>query len=221
MTVRVKICGITTRNDACNAIECGADFIGIIVDIAGSQRSVPPEIATEISAGIATTVVLMEARVKIIIPALRRINPYAVQLIGPYSLTDIAQLKQACSSSVWMTVHVPPGGCSSTPALVDRINRLHAAGLDAIVLDTLVAGLKGGTGRTCDWDTAAAIVRATELPVFLAGGLNPDNIARAADAVRPFGVDVSSGVETSPGRKDPGSVSRFIKLARSTGGSAP
>jgi phosphoribosylanthranilate isomerase len=217
MSVRTKICGITNRNDACTALKCGADYIGIIVDIAGSRRSVPAEAAHEIIAGIDSAVVLMEGRLETITAVVRRMHPHAVQLIGAYSPEDIHCLKQDCGTLLWMTLYVPPFGSGASVDLVRSIARLHEAGLDAIVLDTQVPGHKGGTGRTCDWDTAAEVVRTAALPVFLAGGLTPENVAHAADAVRPFGVDVSSGVEISPGHKDPSAVSRFIKQARSAG----
>lgn len=220
MTMRIKICGITTRDDACSALAHGADYIGIIVDIAGSPRSVTVAEAARISAGIGPVVVLMEAPFAAIAAALCRVKPHAVQLIGAYAPEDIRQLKQSGGTPVWMTVHVPPAGRTATADLERSIGRLHAAGLDAIVLDTLLAGHKGGTGQTCDWDAAAAIVRTAALPVWLAGGLTPDNVAGAAAAVRPFGVDVSSGVESSPGRKDPDKVARFIHHARSAAGTA-
>ncbi|MBM4311206.1 MAG: phosphoribosylanthranilate isomerase [Deltaproteobacteria bacterium] len=220
MTMRIKICGITTRDDACNALAHGADYIGIIVDIAGSRRSVTLAEAARISAGIGPVVLLMEAPAAAIAAALCRVQPHAVQLIGAYAPDDIRQLKQSVGTPVWMTVNVPPAGRTAAVDLERSIERLHASGLDAIVLDTLLAGHKGGTGRTCDWDAAAAIVRSAALPVWLAGGLTPDNVARAAAAVRPFGVDVSSGVESTPGRKDPDKVARFINHACSAAGPA-
>jgi len=220
MTMRIKICGITTRDDACSALEHGADYIGIIVDIAGSSRSVTIAEAAQISAGIGPVVALMEAPVPSIVAALCRVQPHAVQLIGAYAPDDIRHLKQSGSTRVWLTVHIPPAGRTTVADFERRIERLHTAGLDAIVLDTLIAGHKGGTGQTCNWDTASAIVRSAALPVWLAGGLTPANVASAATAVRPFGVDVSSGVESTPGRKDPDKVARFISHARSAAGTA-
>jgi phosphoribosylanthranilate isomerase len=217
MSVRVKICGIMCRQDADWALANGADYIGIIVDIAGSPRTVTVETAARICSGITSSVVLMEAPADAIVAALGIIQPLAVQLVGRYAPEDIRRLKQAGGSAVWMTIHVPPAGAAACD-IVRRIDQLHAAGLDAIVLDTLLAGHKGGTGLTCDWDTAADMVRCAPLPVFLAGGLTPDNVARAAAAVRPYGVDVSSGVEACPGRKDPEKVARFMQQARSTAG---
>ncbi len=219
MTVRVKVCGITSREDASCAFSRGADYIGIIVDIAGSPRSVTIGAASLITSVFKPVVVLMEAPAAAIVPALDRLQPSAVQLVGHYEPDDILRLKQACDTDVWMTVHVPPAG-GSVRDLERRIVRMHTAGLDAIVLDTLVAGQKGGTGRTCDWKTAADVVSSVPLPVFLAGGLTPDNVADAAAAVRPYGVDVSSGVEASPGHKDPEKVARFIKQSRSVGAAA-
>jgi len=216
MTLQIKICGITNRDDACVVQKCGADYMGIIVDIAGSRRAVTAEAAAEISAGIEKIVLVMDGPVMEIARALRRVQPNAVQLIGHRPLSSLQKLKQASAGTqVWQTVHVPRNGDRTCHDLSQHISRLQQAGLDAIVLDTLVPGVKGGTGQTCDWDAAAALVRSSPLPVFLAGGLNHENVARAIAAVKPAGVDVSSGVEIGPGRKDPQKVSFFMQQARS------
>jgi phosphoribosylanthranilate isomerase len=84
--------------------------------------------------------------------------------------------------------------------------------VSALLLDACVPGQFGGTGQRCDWSLAARI--AARQTVVLAGGLNPDNVAEAVQQVRPYGVDVSSGVEESPGRKDPEKVAQFIRMAK-------
>jgi phosphoribosylanthranilate isomerase len=84
---------------------------------------------------------------------------------------------------------------------------------DAVLLDAYVAGARGGTGHTFDW-TLATLTREHVSKLFLAGGLNPDNVAAAVAAVRPFAVDVCSGVETSPGRKSPQLMRRFVEQVR-------
>ena len=198
MTVQIKICGITCREDAQKARECGADYIGIIVNIAGSRRSVAIQQAVEISSGIPSTVLLMEGQISSIETALRHIRPYAVQLIGQFPPGDIRSLKCVTDVKIWKTVHVPRSGHDASHELEHQIAELQQAGIDAIVLDTLVPGHKGGTGQTCDWHSAARIVQSVELPVFLAGGLTPENVTQAIAEVKPFGVDVSSGVESSP-----------------------
>lgn len=211
MTVKIKICGITCREDAQKARECGADYIGIIVNIAGSRRSVSTQQAVEISSGIPSTVLLMEGQLTSIETALRHIKPHAVQLIGQFPPGDIRRLKGVMDVKIWKTVHVPRRGNDASQELEHQIAELQQAGIDALVLDTLVPGHKGGTGQTCDWHSAATIVQTVELPVFLAGGLTPENVRRALSVVKPFGIDVSSGVESSPGCKDHEKISRFIR----------
>ncbi len=216
MTVKIKICGITCREDAQAAQACGADYIGIIVNIADSRRSVTPQKAAEISISLPSTVLLMEAPVETIKAAVHRIRPHAVQLIGPFSVEDINTLKRETNVEIWKSIHVPRSGQSVSQELKQQIKELHHAGIDALVLDTLVPGHKGGTGQTCDWNTAARIVESVEIPVFLAGGLTPGNVVQAIGMVKPFGVDVSSGVENSPGNKNLDKVTQFIQKASMT-----
>lgn len=95
----------------------------------------------------------------------------------------------------------------------ERMVRL-APGADRLLLDAFHRLAYGGTGLTVDWDVAAEVVRKSPIPVVLAGGLTPDNVAEAIQIVRPFGVDVSSGVEVSPGVKDAGKMREFVSEAR-------
>jgi len=213
MSVRVKICGITNRGDACAARERGADYIGIIVDIQGSRRSVNLQQAAEIADGIPEIVLLMDCGIKEIITAQQLIQPHAVQLVGATSLSDITLLKGKTGVNIWKTVPLPCRKHENPLELMQHIAELQKNNIDAIVLDTLVPGLKGGTGKTCDWETAAKIIHTVNCPVFLAGGLKPENIAQAIAEVQPFGVDVSSGVEAEPGIKDLEKISRFIHTA--------
>jgi phosphoribosylanthranilate isomerase len=213
MSVKVKICGVTNNEDACAVREQGADFIGIIVNIYGSRRSVTLQQAAEIAHGIPEIILLMDGAVKEMVTAGQHIQPYAIQIVGAISYDDIEVLKGETDAAIWKTVALPRCKNENLLELKRHIDGLQKIAIDAIVLDTLVPGLKGGTGKTCDWETAADIVRSVDCPVFLAGGLNPDNIARAIARVRPFGVDVSSGVENEPGRKDLDKVSRFIRAA--------
>ena len=216
MTVKIKICGITCREDAHAAQAGGADYIGIIVNIADSRRSVTLQKAADISISLPATVLLMEAPVETIKTAVHRIRPHAVQLIGPFSVEDINTLKRETNVEIWKSIHVPRPGQNVSQELKQQLKELHHAGIDALVLDTLVPGHKGGTGQTCDWNTAARIVESVEIPVFLAGGLTPENVAQAIGMVKPFGVDVSSGVENSPGNKNLEKVTRFIQQASIT-----
>lgn len=213
MTVHIKICGITTIADAQSACSLGADYVGIVVNIAGSRRSVTPTTAAEICACIPRPVLLMEGPAGVIEATLGQIKPYAVQLIGPCSPAEMMRIKEKTGVKLWKPFHIPRKDDTRKNNLARQIDELHSSPIDAVVLDTLIPGCKGGTGQTCDWETAATIVRTCRLNVFLAGGLSPDNIAQAIAAVQPFGVDVSSGVESSPGHKDPKKISAFIQQA--------
>ncbi len=106
---------------------------------------------------------------------------------------------------VWQVVHLDAG---AEPAGADW-------GAEAFVVDSRTEERPGGTGRTCDWDRAASFVARSVRPVVLAGGLSPDNVAAAVRRVRPWGVDVSTGVEAAPGRKDIAKVEAFVAACRS------
>lgn len=217
MTMRIKICGVTNREDAVEACACGADYIGVIVNIEGSRRAVSIDIAAAVRRGVPRVVVLMEGPALDCLPALAAIHPYALQIVGECSPDDIRRLKQASPVQVWQTLPIParPEQDALAADTMRRLECMQEAGTDAVVIDTLVCGKKGGTGQTCNWAIAKSVVQSATIPVFLAGGLTPRNVADAVAAVRPFGVDVSSGVETTPGRKDREKVAMFIRQARS------
>ena len=122
------------------------------------------------------------------------------------------------AGSISLAVGLPPRGeqGADTPErALARIRQAAAAGCSRIVLDTATRSGTGGTGTVSDWETAARIVRDAALPVMLAGGVTPGNVAEAMLTVRPHGIDVSSGVEYSPGHKDPAKLARLaIELDR-------
>ncbi len=217
MTTAVKICGITSVADARLADDSGADFIGIIVDIQGSPRSVSPSIAERIiCSSNGRCVVLLEKPYRRIIDIADALRPHAVQLVGTCPPDDLARLRQELCCDLWATARIPPCGASEFPdeKVHAAVSSCCTAGCDTIVLDTLVRGSKGGTGRVCDWDAAAGIVTRCPKPVFLAGGLSPDNAAEAVARVAPAGIDVSSGVEKQPGVKDPSKVRAIVKAVK-------
>lgn len=219
MTVQVKICGITSSDDACVAAQAGADFIGVIVEINESPRSVPRETARRIISAVTAPVVLVvEKNHAEAVQMAEELHPFAIQLIGSTPYVEIEHLKTRIACRLWKTVQIPPPEHPNShfSDLEEQINRYHAAGVDLVVLDTLVRcnGVvkKGGTGQTCDWQMAKKLIAGAPLPVFLAGGINPANVRAAIAAVHPQGVDVSSGVELSPGKKDPQKMVELIKV---------
>lgn len=199
---RVKICGITNLEDARHAAACGADALGFVF-YSGSTRCIEPEQARRIIAELPPFITMVGLFVNELPARIRELVDYcgldAVQLHGDEE----------------------PQQCSYPPCRVIKALRLRdsmddemysAYQVSSLLLDAYVPDKYGGTGKRCDWDLAARI--ALEYRIILAGGLTPANVAEAVCQVRPYGVDVSSGVEKLPGKKDPEKVAMFIRMAK-------
>ncbi len=218
MKPNIKICGITRSSYANAAAKAKADYIGVIVDIEESPRNVSLKKAEGIiKSSPIPSVVLLEKDINGTIKTASALKPYAIQLIGDYTPIDIPPLKKVLSCMVWKSISIPTTGTDETTylSLINLIDKYKKAGTDAIILDTLVAKKKGGTSQTCDWDTAEKIVKAIDIPIFLAGGINPENVCDAVRKVRPYGIDLSSGVEKAPAVKDPEKILELVNNLRS------
>lgn len=204
MIARVKICGVTTKADALAAARAGADAIGIV--FAPSPRRVTSDDARRIAAAVGPFVtvvgVFVNPTMGMIERVLRRCHLQAIQLHGEEPPELVARVGQ------WLPVIKAVR--LTTP---DDLRRLRAfRGVAAFLCDAAASGRWGGSGLRCDW-TLAAAARRCGLPVILAGGLTPANVVEAVRRVRPYGVDISSGVEQTPGRKDPALIRAFIRRA--------
>ena len=204
--LHVKICGITSLEDARLAVDAGADFLGFIF-VPQSPRYVRIEtaaaIAPEVAGRILTVGVFQDAPASAIEDTVERCGLDLVQLHG---CETPALARQIGVDRVWKAVSL------GTDADVALALNYPAAG---IVADTMVGTRRGGTGRVGNWDLARQL--AGQRRTILAGGLCPANIAEAVRHVHPFAVDVSSGVEIEPGRKDPEKVMQFVIAARAAG----
>lgn len=200
----IKICGITDDTGALAAQAAGADAIGFIFADSPRQISVPVarRISQLLKPSLARVGVFVDAPVNDMLAIIAEVGLTHVQLHGNETAATIEALR---SSGVRVIKALRVRGDS----VLDQLQQSTA---DIVLLDAYVPGRYGGTGRTFDWQLAqrAAALR----PVILAGGLNPANVAEAVQLVRPLGVDVASGVERSPGVKDPVKVSSFVRLAR-------
>jgi phosphoribosylanthranilate isomerase len=204
---RVKVCGITSLGDALAAIDAGADMLGFNF-YRRSPRYVAPEDARKVVARVPEVVTCVGVFVN---------EP------APEDVERIA--REAGLTTVQLHGDESPEYCRSLRALkvikALRVGRDFDAetvgeyGTDSVLLDAYVKGERGGTGHTFDW-SLAALARARVARLFLAGGLTPDNVAAAVAAVRPYAVDVCSGVETSPGRKSPELIRRFVEAVASS-----
>ena len=197
---RVKVCGITRRDDALLAADLGASAVGFVF-WPRSPRCVEPEeataIARELPPDVAPVGVFVDPTVTDVQRIARQVGLAAVQLHGDESPT----LCDGLPYRVLKAVPVAGDGTYEAAARVPfRIT---------VLLDARDPVRRGGTGRTVDWGVAADV--AAHRRIFLAGGLCPENVGEALRTVRPYGIDVSSGVETLPGRKDAGRLRDFFE----------
>jgi phosphoribosylanthranilate isomerase len=201
--VKVKICGVTRLEDALLATRLGADALGFNF-WPRSKRHLPAADARAI---------------------VRRLPPYvtAVGVFVDASREEILRaVEQSGVNAVQLHGDEPPALCASLPVPVVKAIRVADAHALALLASYEVSGFLldapgpgyGGTGQTFDW--AIAVEAAASVPVLLAGGLTPENVAEAIRVVRPWGVDVASGVESSPGVKDADKLRRFLAAAKET-----
>lgn len=220
---RLKICGVTNVEDARLVSSLGADYCGLVVDIGFSERKLSVEEAREVASAsdIPVVVLLCDPTVEQALEAARRIEPHALQLLCRESPELIAELKSRASCRIWKTVHLPAVPDQASP------EEFVEAGADALLVDssdTSQGFLRlGGTGKLADWSASAELVARASVPVFLAGGIGPENVESALMEVRPYGIDLCSGVEAEKGKKDPEKVRTLIDnfhraLAKIAGG---
>jgi len=203
MAVIVKICGITNPGDGLAAAEAGADALGFVFcESSPRQVSLPQaaEIIRELPRLIVKVGVFVNAPEELVVRAMGECGLTLLQFHGE-------ETPEYCRQFGLMSMKAfRIRDASSLEALPNYAT-------DAWLLDAYAPDRKGGTGEKFNWDLAVEAQRLGR-PIFLAGGLTPGNVAEAVRKVRPYGVDVSSGVEASPGKKDLEKVKAFIKAAK-------
>ncbi len=203
MTVRVKICGITNVEDALAAVDAGADALGFIF-FGGSPRFIEPAAAQAIIGGL----------------------PPFVSKVGVFvdeTLENVQRISRLTGvSAVQLHGNEAPAFCAAlAPAVIKAFRIKDRSSLSALgsydrasfLLDSYVPGQPGGTGEKFSWELAVE-AKSFGRPIILAGGLTPDNVTQAVEKTVPYAVDVSSGVEFAPGRKDHAKVRDFILAAK-------
>jgi phosphoribosylanthranilate isomerase len=199
MRTRIKVCGITTPDDAAMAARAGADFVGVV--LTESPRRVTPERAREIAillpAETLLVAVFADESKDQVARAIEGLPVHAVQVHGwDREATNGAH-------EIWHVLR----GDAPEPATLPMVP------LRTYLLDAADRERPGGTGKRADWDWARRGVNAG-LRLVVAGGLTPENVADLVREVRPFGVDASSGLERAPGQKDPSKVQAFVERIR-------
>ncbi len=209
----LKVCGLTRVADMRGAEAAGADFCGFITQIERSPRCLSREQAVLLARGCRVRPVLVVESMapEQIRDLARATNAYAVQLHGADAeyMREVAEALSRgpvpdWAAKIWRPIGLPERA-EDREALVQEtlaeIEEALDAGASAIVLDTRTAEGTGGSGRTCDWEAAAEIVRRADAPVLLAGGLSPENLREALETTGAAGADLSSSLEAAPGRK--------------------
>lgn len=197
MSLLVKICGINSREALAAAIDAGADAIGFVFHGSSVRNMVPAEaaaLAARLPPGIQTVAVTMHPEQKLVDQVLAEFLPCAWQT----DAADFERLELPAGVQRWPVIRA---GQAQPRTLPGRL---------------LFEGARSGAGEMADWAQAARLARRAEL--ILAGGLAPENVAAAIRRVSPYGVDVSSGVESAPGHKDPLRIEQFVKVARAAAG---
>jgi phosphoribosylanthranilate isomerase len=211
MRTRVKVCCIASVSEARMAIDAGADAIGLVGAMPSGPGPIDDDLIAQITAAVPPPVASFLLTSQTTAPAIaahvEATRPSTVQIvchIDPAEAEGLATLLPGVRRV--QVIHVEDAACLE---LIDA----YGAHVDAFLLDSGRPGAAvpefGGTGRVHDWDLSAAFVEASPLPVFLAGGLTPANVGKAIARVRPYGVDLCSGVRTE-GRLDPAKLAAFM-----------
>lgn len=212
MRTRVKVCGITTPEDAAMAARAGADYVGVI--LTESPRRVTPERAREIALSLPAETQLVAVFAgespEEVERSIRDLPVHAVQVRG-------WDREEVGGSQVW---HVLRASADAPPGEAPEPAALPMVPLRTYLLDAHDAVRPGGTGRRADWDWARRAVNAG-LRLVVAGGLDPENVGELVREIRPFGVDASSGLEREPGKKDAVKVRAFLERIREADRSRP
>lgn len=212
MSVRIKICCISSTEEAKMAIEYGADALGLVGKMPSGPGPIPDEliasIARIIHPPVASFLLTSEQSAEGIIEHVKRVHTNTVQVVDELTEGSYDAIRKALPHlRIVQVIHVnDEGSIEQALQLQDHV--------DALLLDSgnPLAAVKtlGGTGKVHNWEISSELVKAVKVPVFLAGGLNENNVAKAIDLVQPFAVDVCSGVRTG-GKLDPKKLKAFIQ----------
>jgi len=207
--VKVKICGITNRGDARQAVESGADLLGFNF-VRTSPRYITPakarRIVKKLPESVSTVGVFQDENEEKMLEIARSVGLDQLQLHGDETPEEVARLKRRMRVIKALRVKKP-----FRAAQVAAYKRA-----DAILLDAYSRKARGGTGKTFDWRIARQARRAGRR-IFLAGGLTPENVGEAIRTARPYAVDVCSGVESRPGKKDARRMQSLMSAVRASG----
>ena len=212
--MKVKICGINKAEFAQWAYDAGCDYLGLLIGITHvAEDKISVQQAKEIieNSNVDTSKFVMVTHLldaEEIISILKELNISNVQLHDNISIEEIKKIRSALPELyIIKAVHVLNEHAIQHALMLEEY-------ADAIILDSRTSARLGGTGNVHDWNISAEICKRCKKPVFLAGGLTPDNLVSAIETVRPYAVDANSGVETENGDKDLNKIRKFVQIAK-------
>ena len=222
--VRVKLCGLMSLEDVGMAQAAGADALGFVTEYPvpvpwNLEREHAASLVAEASPFV-TTVAVVGGAPEEMVSIARKVRPKVLQLHGDESLEDIRQVLDGLQGTGIRVIKALRVDVDTGDALFDDPDPLAAgrslagSGIGALIVDSKTSSRPAGTGVALDWDIAAGMVEQIDLPLILAGGLTVGNVAAAVEKVKPYAVDVISGVEREPGVKDGERMREFVEAAK-------
>jgi len=222
--VRVKLCGLMSHEDVKMAEAAGADALGFVTEY---PVPVPWNLDREHAASLVatvspfvTTVAAVGGLPEEMIRIARKVRPRVLQLHGDESLEDIHQVLEGLDGTGIRVIKALRIDVDTGEALFEKIDPLEAgkalagSGINALIVDSKTSSRPAGTGVALDWDLSARMVKDVDMPLILAGGLTIENVGGAVEKVKPYAVDVISGVEKEPGVKDGEKMRAFVAAAK-------
>jgi phosphoribosylanthranilate isomerase len=214
--MKIKICGITSVEVAQKTCALSPDALGVYVQESMGKNFISPDIAKDIAAlgnslGIEVFFLSTSENTDEIIDWCKYIKPSHLQLTSDLSLEEIIKIRENISDIKLVKVVSVIG----EDAVGQAKSYDNSDFVDQILLDSKVGNLRGGTGKTHDWNISAEIVRQVAKPVWLAGGINPNNIQEAMDTVQPYGIDLETGAQNPDGSKNFENIKKLIHAAHS------
>jgi phosphoribosylanthranilate isomerase len=222
--VRVKLCGLMSHEDVLMAQDAGADALGFVTEY---PIPVPWNLDRERAADLVastspfvTTVAVVGGAPDEMVSIARKVRPRVLQLHGDESLGEIRQVLKGLDGTGIRVIKALRIEAETGLARFEETEPVNAgtilagSGIAGLVIDSKTSSRPAGTGVTLDWDVSARMAREIELPLILAGGLTIDNVDEAVEKVRPYAIDVISGVENEPGMKDGGKMRAFVAAAK-------
>jgi phosphoribosylanthranilate isomerase len=215
---KIKICGISNQSDLELIAKSGADFSGLLIEIESIRaHKVEEAISLCTNPPLPIVAVTLDRTLEQLLAIESALQPFAIQLHGSESVSTVEALKKSVNCELWKVVHLPAAETNQQVQLepvLQTINQFIQAGIDKILIDATVIRngerMLGGTGKTVDWQAAKTIRESIDIPFIVAGGINPSNVQDAVQIVKPYAVDLSSGVESVKGKKDPDKVLNLI-----------